>query len=399
MSRCYFTAKAVESFKPGTQQQDYRDSHLAGFELRVSPGGTKTFNYVYRHHGRQRRLKIGRYPDLSLADARRRAEEARGQLAKGIDPAAAKDATRNSGTFRELSIEFMEKYSKPNKRTWAEDQRMINKDFLPAWGSRQLLSITSREIREQLERIAKRGRRGIVANHCLSLLRTMFDFAVERDLMEVNPCSRMKRPVKTNVRERVLTPAEIKTVWALLDSCDVLQAAILRVQLLTAQRVGEVMSMKWADVDLEGGWWTIPGERAKNGHAHRVPLSVTVVEILKKRELATKSDFVFPAPRDRDKPVLLPTVQRTVVRLRQSVSFTTHDLRRTAATSLSRMGASRVLLKRILNHRDLDITARYDHHSYDWEAKIALENWGREVRSMVDGVANSSTVIPFAVNG
>lgn len=396
MSKIHFTARAVDSIKAASVQKEYFDESLVGFSLRVSPLRVRTWNYLYRHQGRLRRLKLGRYPDLSLVDARRKAIEARGLVAKGSDPAASKDAERLSGTFRELTSEYLEKYSRPNKRTASEDERMIEKDFLPIWGSRKLSSLTSREIRQHLESIATRGKRGVIANHCLSLLRTMFDFAVDHELLKVNPCARMKRLVKTQVRDRVLTTAEIATLWTSLDSDTPLHAAVLRTQLLTAQRIGEVMSMRWVDLDLTEGWWTIPAERAKNGHTHRVPLSAPAVELLEARKGTTSSEWVFPAPRESSRSVLLPTVQRTVVRLRATVDFTTHDLRRTAATSLSRAGASRVLLKRILNHRDLDITARYDHHGYDFEARTALESWGRQVLAIIGEKANTQTVVAFS---
>src|SRR5688500_12408827 len=125
MPKVYFTARAIQSWKPESRQVDYRDRNLKGLEVRVSPGKTKTFNFVYRFAGQQRRLKIGRYPDLSLADARSRATEFRGQLAKGIDPAAARDAARDSETFGELARVYIEKYARPNKKTWREDERMI----------------------------------------------------------------------------------------------------------------------------------------------------------------------------------------------------------------------------------------------------------------------------------
>lgn len=194
MSKPPLTAIAVKSFRPTDKQDDHWDGHVKGLQLRVSPGGTKTFNFVYRLNGDQRRLKLGRYPELSLAEARKRAIEARGELARGNDPAASRDAIRASVTFGELAAKYIENTCR-EKRSTREDQRMIAKDFLPAWESRKILTISPREIRLHIERIKQRGSRGVIANHCLSLLRSIFRFGVEHEFLKVNPCATIRRPV------------------------------------------------------------------------------------------------------------------------------------------------------------------------------------------------------------
>lgn len=126
--------------------------------------------------------------------------------------------------------------------------------------------------------------------------------------------------------------------------------------------------MRWTDVDLGSAWWTMPAERSKSRRTHRVPLTQLALEIISSQKFAVSSSYVFPASRDAERPILLPTVQRTVMKLRPTLSFSTHTLRHTVATHLSGSRVPRVVLKRILNHRERDITANYDHHYYDTEA-------------------------------
>lgn len=395
MPKLHFTARAVDALKPGTKQIDYFDTTLSGFVLRVSATGIKTWNFIYRHQSRLRRMKIGRYPELSLVDARQVTTAAKGTLAKGIDPSQGRDTERTSGTFSELAAVYLEKYAKLRKRTWRQDERFLNKDFIPLWGTRKLTTLTTADIRSAVERIQRRGGRGVMANHAVSLLRTMFEFAVEQQFMEQNPCGRLRQPVPTRVRERVLSLQEVHAFWWVIEAKNKLTADVLRFQLLTGQRIGEVMSMAWEDIDLQSGWWTIPAHRAKNGRAHRVPISQLASEILEQRRLTSASQWVFPGPADRSKHVLLPTLQRYIMQLRKQLDFSTHDLRRTVATELSRSGVSRIVIKRILNHRDLDITARYDHHSYDTEAKSALEHWSRQVQAAISGEMLPTKVVAF----
>jgi integrase len=188
----------------------------------------------------------------------------------------------------------------------------------------------------------------------------------------------------------------VRQLWISIEQKHELTAAILKLQLLTGQRIGELMSMSWDDVDLQSGWWTIPAARAKNNRKHRVPLSTLAIELLTARRLNVKSSWVFPGPADESRHVLLPTIQRYIMQFRGQLNFSTHDLRRTVATELARAGVSRLVLKRVLNHRDMDITARYDHHSYDREAQSALEQWSRQVRAALIEEVVSANIVVFS---
>jgi integrase len=398
LPKLHFTTKGIDALKPSATQTDYFDLSVTGFSLRVSPKGTKTWNYVYRHEGRLRRLKLGRYPDLGLADARKHAEQARGDLAKNIDPAAGKDAARRTGSFGELAADYIE-HAKRKKRTWQEDERVLNKDFLPRWCNRRLSDIRRREVRELIDTIALRGT-GIIGNRSLTLIKTVFNFAVEKELIEVSPCALLKPPAAEKRRERVLSDDEIRSLWSAVDQQPPCVAPILRLQLLTAQRIGEVLTMSWADIDLASAWWTIPAERAKNGLPHRVPLSLSALTILETLKLKASSSWVFPATRNSKLHYEPSTLFLAVTRLRPLIAFRTHDLRHTAATCLAASKTPHVVLKRILNHRDRtrDVTARYVHHTYDAEARQALDAWARRLNVIIENKETGARVLPMAVS-
>src|SRR5581483_8890836 len=131
--KLFFTSRTIDALQPQTMNVDYWDTTLAGFGIRVSPKGVKSWTLVYRYHRRQRRIGLGRYPLISLADARIRAKQALGDVARDIDPASKRDASRESGTFSALVSDFMERYSKPQKRTWRTDERLLTNGVPAEW--------------------------------------------------------------------------------------------------------------------------------------------------------------------------------------------------------------------------------------------------------------------------
>jgi integrase len=168
----------------------------------------------------------------------------------------------------------------------------------------------------------------------------------------------------------------------------------LRLQLLTGQRVGEVVRARWTDVDLaqggEGAVWTIPGDHAKNRNPQRVPLSPEAVAVLAEaRRIRPGQGFVFPSPLG-DRPMVETAVNKAIHRNLQHfgvAEFTSHDVRRTVATHVAEAGAGREVLRRLLNHVDRSVTAIYDRYSYAKELREALYAWGRRVAQWETGGA------------
>ena len=292
MPRLLLTDPFIRSLRPAERGRvEYFDDNVTGLSVRVSDGGRKTWCVVYRFKGRLRRYTLGLYPLVGLADARRKATTALRQAGDGLDPAAAKVEARHTETFTDLAKEYVENHAKFKKRG-DEDRRVLygsphkkrtgkrpHTPIVRRWGAMKVRDITRRDVRELLDELAARG--PIMANRTLAIVRKMFNFAIERDWIDVNPCQMVKRVVREKPRDRVLTEDEIRAVWKALDHEHQLMASLIRLRLLTAQRGGELHGARWEEVDLTTAWWTIPGDRSKNGLSHRVPLSPQALRVFR----------------------------------------------------------------------------------------------------------------------
>jgi len=208
------TARKVESLKPTPGRQvEYCDVSRAGFRLRLSPNGTKTWVLRCRHRRLERRLKLGTYPAMKLAEARQLADDMKASVEKGEDPFADRARDKTAKTFKDLAAEYIERHAKPKKKTWREDQRVLDKELLPKWRHLRPVEIKRADVRERIEAVADRGS-PIHANRLLAVIRKIFNFAIERDWLEYNPCHMVKRPGKERPRDRVLMPDEIRRFWA-----------------------------------------------------------------------------------------------------------------------------------------------------------------------------------------
>lgn len=404
-----FTDQAVKALKPGDKRIEIRESGNPGFALRVSPSGTKSWVYLYKIDRRLRRLTLGVYPAVTLAKARAAYAEAVDKVRNGQDPAAekvaAKHKERQAETIEQLAAEYMEKWAKPRKRSWTEDQRMLDKDVLPAWKRRKAKDIGRRDIIVLLDQIVDRGAPQS-ANRTHALIHKVFEFAVVRDIVPFNPCAGVPKPAKTNQRDRVLSDDEIRTYWFGIRASSMSEGSKLALlfQLITAQRKGEILGSTWDEID--GDVWIIPAERTKNGLSHRVPLSTKAQEILGDiRVAAGSSPYWFPSP-VKAGPVTDESIDHALRRYLNGLKkpiyvgdaawFTPHDLRRTAATRMTEIGISRLVVSKVLNHSDGGVTAIYDRHSYDKEKRQALESWGHRLNAILNG-EDSSKVVALVV--
>jgi integrase len=249
-------------------------------------------------------------------------------------------------------------------------------------------------VKAVIKAITKRGA-PIVANRTHEVVRKMFNYAIDEEMIAANPAARIQRNAE-NSRERVLINDEIRALWTALDGEGAAIAAVLRLLLVTAQREGEVSTMRWADIDFEGRWWTIPAERAKNGLAHRVYLSDQALEILEPlRRKPKDKTWVFPR-RVGEGPATRNLIAKPLLNIRKAAKLgdiRPHDLRRTAASLMTGMGISRLTVSKILNHVEGGITAVYDRHSYDPEKKLALEAWGQRLDAILAGKQAADNVV------
>jgi integrase len=237
---------------------------------------------MYRVKGdpKKRRLTLDSYPAMTLATAREKALETSLAAKRGQDPAAEKQGHREASSFTSLAEQYLEKHAKRKKRSWREDARVIEKELLPKWGGRKACDIRRHDVHALLDGIVDRGS-NIQANRTLALVRKIFNWGLGRSIVDHNPCLKIEAPARENQRQRVLSENELRTIWQAFDELGPTMSAMFKLRLLTAQRGGEVASMRWRDVDLgSGSSWTIPPQSSKNGLAHHVPLSAPALEIL-----------------------------------------------------------------------------------------------------------------------
>ena len=408
-----FTTKDLDSkkFKPRegqTKPRDIREKSGNGFGVTVFPSGEKSYIYIYQFEGRKRRMTLAKYDRCSLSDARKLHRVAMAVLESGKDPALEKKnekiIARDASTVAGLIEEYLEKWAKPNKRSWKADERCLNKDVKPAWGKYKAADITRRDIVLLLDKINDRGS-PIAANRTLACIKKMFNFGVERDIITAIPCIGVKAVAAENRCDRVLTEDEIKILWSALDQqtnqdnpLHVIHMSeqtklVLKLQLVLAQRKGEIVSAEWSEIDLKTGWWTIPAIKAKNNQTHRVPLSPFAIDLLiEVKKLGGDSRFLFPA-KQKDSHITGGSVDHAVRRstFNGVNAWTPHDCRRTAASYMTSLNNSRLVVSKILNHSESgSVTAIYDRHSYDNEKRLALESWARKLKEIVYGEKSGS---------
>ena len=374
------TDQAVRSLRPDNRQVDYWDVSPKNFGVRVSAAGRKTFIVRYRAAGRYRRMSLGVYPIVTLADARQHARRVLGEVASSEDPAQVRQDARRAPSFEALATLYLDKHARVRKRSWRQDRRVIQNELLPTWRTQRAREIRRRDVRELVEAIAERPA-PIAANRVRALISKIFNFGISRELVEFNPCAQLEPPARERRRDRVLTDAEIRTFWKALDREAAALAAAFRLRLVTAQRAVEVHNMRWSDVDLNGRWWLVPASDAKNGLPHRVPLNDLTMDIL--TQLRAGVDGAEPASIYVLANARGPKRRAAVSRRLGLDDFRGHDLRRTAASRMASAGVPRLVIGKVLNHAERGVTAVYDRHTYDSEKRAALDSWARHLAAIV----------------
>ena len=280
-----------------------------------------------------------------------------------------------------------------------ECRRSFSRHVKPAWGDRDIRTITRRDVIELLDDIrdGKGGKGGPVqANRTLALIRALFNFAVRRGIIEASPASLVERPGAETKRERALSADELKALWPAMVTLHYPSGPYLRLLLATGQRRSEVAGMRWADLDLAEKVWTLPSSATKASREHVVPLSPLAVSILEGMPRIA-GPYVFAGTGRRSKkrdpngnilagqscPISGFTKIKAAVDARVAKSGKTlepwriHDLRRTAATRMAQLGISQLIISRVLNHADRSVTGIYNRYEYLAEKRHALDTWGQ----------------------
>jgi len=326
---------------------------------------------------------------------------------RGVDPALEKREAKRRvpDTVRAVGEQFIERYCRPRNRTADEIARMLEIHLYPALGEKPIEAVSRRDILRLLDRAEERGVT-VRVNRILSNVRRMFAWAVEREIIETSPVANVKAPVKEIPRDRVLSDDELR---AFLSACTRMGepfGPLFRLLLLTAQRRNEIAAGRWEEVDLTEATWSLPAVRVKNGRADVFPLSDQSLDIIAILESMGGSEFLFPARYTRrstvgPRPVsgfgrakerldvLMLDELRKLAEERgddpEAVGlepWRLHDLRRTAASGMARLGEPIHVVEKLLNHVSGSISgvaAVYNRHSYQDEMRAAAQSWADAV--------------------
>jgi integrase len=421
------TTTQIASLRPGATKRDISDASVPGLVLRIGVSGSKYWLFRFKLNRRSSRIALGAFPSVSLAQARAAALENRDLLDRGIDPRKAKRSHRRqlptpvltSGVPKTpaaptapsstkplrslarppaddkhsvhfLAYEYVEGYVRPNREDPGYAVRILEKDVLTEWEGRDARTITAREVVELLDKVVRRGS-PVMANRTADILGQMFKYGVHRAILDDSPVKLLFKPGgKEKSRKRVLSEAElIAFVTRLDEACRSEQKRrLLMILLLTLQRRSELGLAEWKEFDFEAKTWRIPDEHAKKRRGHIVPLSDWALEELQAlKKMAGSSKFVVPSSR-RDRPAQPKLITRSVARSLprfQKIgieTFRPHDLRRTGRTELARLGVSKHIAERVLNHSKEVIEGTYDLYEYLDEKRTALNAWAQRLAKL-----------------
>jgi integrase len=394
------TVAAVERIKPPKSGQiDYFDKGFPGLVLRCSYGGAKTWALVYRLHGKLHRMTLGRWPALDLADARSAWRGARNLVAKGESPANRRPASADS--FAAVAAEWMKRDQAGNrsaKAVW----RMIEHDVLPEWRDRQISTINRRDVIDLIDRVTDRGS-VVTARRLHAHVHRLFRWAVGRGVLDINPMAELPKPGAEVGRERVLSDGELRVVWQAAETIGWPFGSVIKLLILTGARRAEIGALRWSEV--EGDKITLDAVRTKNSQIQHIPLSAPAAEVI--AALPRIGDgFAFTttgrtavsgwskAKTQIDKAAIAHNDGTPLA------DWHVHDLRRTVATGLQRLGFNLQIIETILGQvggSRSGIIRIYQRHSFDAEKKIALDAWAREVERIVAGTA--AVVVPMMRRG
>lgn len=400
--------KAIQAAKP--KDKRYKLADGGGLYLEVYPSGAKSFRLKYRFNAIEKRLVFGQYPVVSLKIARELAHEARQMLARGIDPDQAKKEARAAAkaeaapageTVEQVATEWIEKFSKE----WAESHTekvmgRLRRDVFPSIGKEPIASITPARLLLIVRRVESRGiletahrilqncgqiwRYGVACGYC--------ERDITQDLRGALP------PKRTKHFGSITQPAEIGALLRNIkeySGSDVVRAALKLAPYLFV-RPGELRQARWEEFDIKEKLWTIPEEKMKARRPHVVPLASQVIEILENLRKVHDSEFLFPSPRSRTRP--LSDVALTAALRRMGYTgdeMTAHGFRAMASTNLEQIGYEVRLIELQLAHADVDaVRAAYKRETHMLrlvERKKMMQAWA----DYLDGLRDGAQIVPF----
>jgi integrase len=406
------TALNVETWKPSTARQEILDRD--GLYFIVQPSGVKSWALRYRRKGDGKAIKhtIGGYPAVTLKDARSAAIALRAEIERGADPHGAKVVARRQtveDSFEAVARRYIADLQRRQKRSWewyarllglapngspetldiirdgSRDQRGRRRvSLVDRWGSRRLRDITDTDIIHALDQVSAHA--PIAANRLHAVLSSLFSWAKGKRLVTSNPCADLDRPAEEKSRDRVLDDKELRKVWYAAGELGHPHAGIVRLLILTGQRRNEIAGLRRSEIDLEERALHLPAARTKNGRAHDVPLSASALAVVAGLPRLIDAEQVFTVRRKAI--VNFSHMKERLDEASGVTDWTLHDLRRTVASGLQRLGVRLEVTEAVLNHRSgsmAGIVGVYQRHDYADEKRDALARWGDHVDAVVSG--------------
>lgn len=390
------TEKTVSRLKaPATGRLEVFDTITPGFGLRITPSNSRTYFALYRIKGdrKQHRLTLGDAAEKSLSDARNAAKDALAMALDGKDPKLhrdavveankAKDAQLAQDRFEAVARSYVTRYAKAKLRQWRAVELMIEKRLVKEWGARPIQSITRRDLIALLDVVGDKT--PIMANRLQALLSKLFGWCVERGILEQSPAVGVKKPHKERSRDRVLSDDEIKAVWLAADAIGYPGGALVKLLLLTACRLNEIAQLTRPQID--GDLIVLP--KTKNGRPHVVPITRQIDLVLK--SLPTfkgEGDFLLTSTAGKRPMQNFADVKAKLDSLSGVSGWTFHDLRRTAASRMAKLGVMPHIIEVVLNHSSgalSGVAAVYNRYDYANEKREALKLWESEILRIIKG--------------
>jgi integrase len=370
---------------PAEGRDEYPDWRVAGLRLRVGTSGRKVWIVRARAGASVINQKLGVYPYMTLAAAR----DAAGRVLEQLDQNGGSYLKR---TFGHTAEAWIAEHAKLNNSAWENQHRLLQRHVYPAWKDRRLADID----RDDVEGLIAGIEGDVLPNRVHTTIKTIFRWAVtEKRWLKASPSEGVKRSKVEVARDRWLTMNEVKAVWEDAALLGYPFGPWVRMLLLTGQRRTEVASMRWQDINLDEKTWLIRAEDAKNRRAHIVPLSTHAIDILEM--VPQMGPYVFTT--DGETHIKGYAKAKTMLdsfiaaKGGQVEPWVFHDLRRSAATHMVRLGVLMEVVGRVLNHAPTGITAKvYGLHQYLPEKRSALDKWAAEVIRAVTGRGSENVV-------
>ncbi|MGB8409907.1 MAG: site-specific integrase [Gallionella sp.] len=355
-----FTKANLESLPiPASGRVEYQDARTPGLKIRVTPNDVKTFCVLKRvKGGAPLRTTLGRFPEMSIEQARRQAAVILAEIAEGGNPAEIKRALKAEPTFADLFKLYFERHAKVHKKSAGKDAQQYKQFLESPLGKKKISAITRDTIATIHSKITSDGHPA-VANRVLALLSVVFNRAIEWGVTQTNPCTNLRRNREIS-RDRFLQSDEFpRFVTALHTEPNPTIHDYILVSLFTGARRSNVLSMKWSEVNLAEGTWRIP--MTKNGTPQIIPLPAQSIELLKKRRKIIEEAelFVFPGSGSTGHLAEPRKAWKRFLERANITNLRIHDLRRTMGSWQAKTGASLSIIGKSLNHKSTQTTAIY----------------------------------------